>query len=79
MIDIEQIKVEKIDLFWKLHILYLIDDGIFTDLEDVEYFKSDEYYVYVPYNTSVKGSNSTKAFRPHAFFLNLDITPYLYY
>ena len=43
------------------------------------YHPGDEYYVYVPYNTSVKGSNSTKAFRPHAFFLNLDITPYLYY
>lgn len=43
MIDIEQIKVQKIDLFWKLHISYLIDDGIITDSEDVEYFKSDEY------------------------------------
>ena len=43
------------------------------------YHPGDEYFVYVPYNTSAKGSNSTKAFRPHAFFLNLDITPYLYY
>ncbi len=59
--------------------LFVLFFSFSINLTSMNHNQIDEYYVYVPYNTSVKGSNSTKAFRPHAFFLNLDITPYLYY
>ena len=42
-IQIEEIPVERIDEFWKIHIQYLIDDAIVTDEEDLEYFQSGEY------------------------------------
>lgn len=43
MIEIEEIPVENIEEFWKMHIKYLIDDEIITDSEDIEYFQSEEY------------------------------------
>ena len=43
MIYIEEIPLEKIDEFWDIHIKYLIDDGIITDEEDIEYFAGAEY------------------------------------
>lgn len=43
MIKIEEIPIERIDEFWNIHIRYLIDDGIITDEEDVDYFKGEEY------------------------------------
>ena len=43
MISIEEIPVERIEKFWDIHIKYLLDDGIITDDEDVEYFRGDEY------------------------------------
>lgn len=43
MIRIEEIPIERIDEFWNIHIKYLIDDGIITDEEDIDYFKGEEY------------------------------------
>lgn len=43
MINIEEISVENISEFWKLHIRYLTDDGIITDEEDIDYFSGEEY------------------------------------
>lgn len=43
MITIEEIPVERIDEFWKIHYRYLIDDEIIIDEEDKEYFQSTEY------------------------------------
>lgn len=43
MITIEEIPVEKIDEFWKIHFEYLIRDEIVTDDEYKEYFQSEEY------------------------------------
>ena len=43
MIEIEEIPVEGIGWFWELHIRYLVDDGIITDEEDIEYFSGREY------------------------------------
>ena len=43
MIELEEINIKEIEEFWKLHIAYLVDDGIIRDPEDIEYFKSDEY------------------------------------
>ena len=43
MIQIEEIPVERIDEFWKIHFSYLVDDGIITDDEDKAYFSGDEY------------------------------------
>lgn len=43
MIAIEEIPVERIDEFWRIHIQYLLNDGIITNEEDKEYFQSDEY------------------------------------
>lgn len=43
MIYIEEIPLDRIDEFWEIHIRYLIDDGIITDEEDVEYFSGSEY------------------------------------
>lgn len=43
MIRIEEIPVERIDEFWNIHIGYLVDDGIISDEEDIEYFSGDEY------------------------------------
>lgn len=43
MVGIEEIPVEHIEEFWRLHIRYLIDDGIVEDEEDREYFASAEY------------------------------------
>ena len=42
-IRIEEIPVEHIEEFWKIHIPYLLDNGIITDEEDIEYFQSAEY------------------------------------
>ncbi len=42
-ISIEEIPVERIDEFWKLHFQYLLDDEIITDQEDRAYFQSGEY------------------------------------
>lgn len=42
-IQIEEIPVERIDDFWDIHIHYLVNDGIVTDPEDIEYFRSSEY------------------------------------
>ena len=58
MIEIEEIPVENIDEFWKLHIKYLVEDGIVTDKEDIEYFKGDEY-------RDVIESNMRRAENPH--------------
>lgn len=43
MINIEEIPVENMEEFWKIHIRYLVDDQIITDPEDIEYFQSEEY------------------------------------
>lgn len=43
MIGIEEIKPDALSAFWNAHIRYLIDDGIISDEEDVEYFSGDEY------------------------------------
>ena len=43
MITIEEIPVEQIGEFWPLHIKYLVEDGIITDEEDVDYFTGQEY------------------------------------
>ena len=38
-IRIEEIPVEEIDEFWKVHFRYLVEDGIIEDEEDREYTK----------------------------------------
>ena len=43
MITIEEIPVEKIEDFWRIHYAYLLNDEIITDEEDKEYFQSEEY------------------------------------
>lgn len=43
MIQIEEIPVEKINDFWKMHYEYLIQDEIISEGEDIKYFQSDEY------------------------------------
>ena len=43
MIIIEEIPVERINEFWEIHIKYLVEDGIISDAEDVEYFTGEEY------------------------------------
>ena len=43
MIKIEEIPVEHIDDFWKIHLKYLVEDEIIDDEEDIEYFSGDEY------------------------------------
>jgi GNAT superfamily N-acetyltransferase len=43
MIGIEEIKPKELPAFWDAHIRYLVDDGIISDEEDVEYFSGDEY------------------------------------
>ena len=43
MITIEELSVDKLDEFWEKHIKYLIEDGIISDEEDIEYFEGDEY------------------------------------
>lgn len=43
MIEIEEIPVEHIDDFWKIHLKYLVEDEIIDDEEDIEYFSGDEY------------------------------------
>ncbi|MDF2542455.1 MAG: family N-acetyltransferase [Herbinix sp.] len=43
MIQIEEIPIEKISNFWKMHYEYLIQDEIISDDEDKKYFQSDEY------------------------------------
>ena len=42
-ITIEEIPLERISEFWEIHIRYLIDDGIISDEEDIEYFQGEEY------------------------------------
>lgn len=39
----EEIAPEALPVFWDAHIRYLIDDGIISDAEDIEYFAGDEY------------------------------------
>lgn len=43
MIVIEEISVDRIEDFWKIHYEYLLRDEIITDEEDEEYFQSEEY------------------------------------
>lgn len=43
MVKIEEIPVERIKEFWDIHLKYLVDDGIISDEEDIEYFSGDEY------------------------------------
>ncbi|MEE1037764.1 MAG: GNAT family N-acetyltransferase [Eubacterium sp.] len=43
MVKIEEIPVESIKEFWDIHLKYLVDDGIISDEEDIEYFSGDEY------------------------------------
>ncbi len=43
MITIQEIPVERIDEFWKIHLKYLIDDEIISGDEDIEYFSGNEY------------------------------------
>lgn len=43
MINIKEIPVEKVDEFWEIHLKYLVDDEIISDVEDIKYFSSDEY------------------------------------
>ena len=43
MIKIEEIPVENIDDFWKIHFEYLIRDEIIDSDEDKEYFQGEEY------------------------------------
>lgn len=43
MIKIEEIPVENIEDFWKIHIQYLMDDEIISDEEDIAYFSGSEY------------------------------------
>lgn len=43
MISIQEIPIDEIQDFWSRHISYLIDDGIITDKEDIEYFTGNEY------------------------------------
>ena len=43
MITIEEISVEQLPVFWEAHMKYLVEDGIITDEEDIEYFQDDEY------------------------------------
>ena len=43
MITIEEIPIERINEFWDIHIKYLVDDGIISDEEDIEYFTGKEY------------------------------------
>ena len=42
MISIEEIPVENINDFWKIHLKYLVDDGIIDDPEDIEYFSGED-------------------------------------
>ncbi|MBO4889296.1 MAG: GNAT family N-acetyltransferase [Firmicutes bacterium] len=42
-IILEEIPVEEMDAFWEKHIRYLVEDGIITDPEDIDYFSGDEY------------------------------------
>ncbi|MBQ6469140.1 MAG: GNAT family N-acetyltransferase [Lachnospiraceae bacterium] len=43
MIRIEEITPDQADAFWEAHIRYLIDDGIISDEEDIDYFSGKEY------------------------------------
>ena len=43
MISIEEIPIERINEFWDIHIKYLVDDGIISDEEDIDYFTGKEY------------------------------------
>jgi len=43
IITLEEIPVDRLDEFWRIHIAYLINDGIIDDEEDIEYFSGEEY------------------------------------
>lgn len=43
MIQIEEIPLSMIQEFWDRHIRYLVEDGIISDVEDIEYFAGGEY------------------------------------
>ena len=43
MIWIEDIQPEDLREFWDIHIKYLVDDGIISDQEDIEYFTGEAY------------------------------------
>ena len=43
MIRTEEIPLSGADEFFDEHIRYLVDDGIISDQEDIDYFTSDEY------------------------------------
>lgn len=63
MIEVEEIPLSKIDDFWKIHYEYLIQDEIISDIEDKEYFKSDEY------RSVIKDHMSRKVDKHHLAFL----------
>ena len=41
--SVEEIPAERIGEFWEIHYPYLVNDGIITDEEDMEYFRGLEY------------------------------------
>lgn len=43
MVTIEEIPVERIEDFWRIHFQYLVDDGFIDTEEEREYFSSDRY------------------------------------
>lgn len=43
MVTIEEIPVERIDEFWKIHYAYLIGDGMVVTEEEKAYFSGNEY------------------------------------
>lgn len=43
MIALQEIPIENIDDFWKIHMKYLVEDRIVTDPKDMDYFESNEY------------------------------------
>lgn len=43
MIELHEIPLGEIDLFWREHLKYLVEDGIVTDPEDLAYFSGEEY------------------------------------
>lgn len=68
MIEFEEIPISKIDDFWKIHYEYLIQDEIISDIEDKEYFKSDDY------RSVIKDHMSRKVDKHHlAYFKESDI------
>ena len=42
-IEVRDIPVDEIDGYWAQHMKYLVEDGIISDEDDIEYFSGDEY------------------------------------